>query len=417
MRNFFLTFKRIVWLYVCILLFFTFKLILDSIPDSVYVNRGEVFEYNLQLPVCFFEKDDATETLANISDLTYRNLKEKNNAIIEEDCTLTCLLFGFIPIKEVQVQVVEKERIYASGRIVGIYGETNGVFVIGTSPIQSINGTNYEPAENLIHPGDYILAVNQEVVDSKESLIYKINHSGGEKIDFTINRNGEIIDVAVKPVPVNMGKYMVGIWVKDDIAGIGTMTYYKTNQEFAALGHGIGDAEVGTLMEFTEGDVFQMQLTGVKKGEKGTPGELQGAIFYEENHLVGELNDNMTTGIFGTLMDDVYAAYVMDDNLYEIGYKQEIEIGEAEILSDISGTLESYRIKINKVDYKSSDLNKGIKIEITDKDLLKLTGGIVQGMSGSPIIQDGKIIGAVTHVLVNDPTRGYGIFIENMLEH
>lgn len=408
MRNFSMRFyKNLIWIYLCVLICFSYSVFLGEIPDHIYISEGESVECHFSVPVTVTEKLNE-KTVANLagSKMTPTN-----------QYTIVCKLFGIFPMKEVEVSVVQAQKIYASGRLIGIYGTTEGVLVLDTSPIEGRDGLNYEPAENKVISGDYIFAVNNVEIRTKEELISAINEYGENEIVLSINRKGEYIEVAVTPVPVSKDNYMLGIWVKDDMAGIGTMTYYTTAGNFGALGHGMGDGKTGELLSIADGSIYKTRLLGIKKGEKGSPGELEGIIYYGVMNCLGSIVDNDNLGIYGELEADDYLLYQQSDGCYDICYKQNIKKGTAYILSDISGEVRKYEIQIETIDYHSSESNKGIHFCVTDKELLSETGGIVQGMSGSPIIQDGKIIGAVTHVLVNDPTRGYGIFIENMLEH
>ena len=222
--------------------------------------------------------------------------------------------------------------------------------------------------------------------------------------------------MGVTPVPADDDRYMIGVWVKDDMAGIGTMTYYSQDKAFGALGHGVGDGENGALLSLSGGNIYGTQLTGIQKGEKGQPGELEGLIYYSNDNKLGAVDSNSDFGIFGQLEEEEFSKDEQGDSLYEVGYKQDLKEGPAQIISNLSGEKTSYSIEITSVDYTASETNRGITFKVTDESLLEQTGGIVQGMSGSPIIQNGKFIGAVTHVFVNDPTKGYGIFAETMLE-
>ena len=195
---------------------------------------------------------------------------------------------------------------------------------------------------------------------------------------------------------------------------MGTLTFLTEDGQFEALGHGVNDVDTGTLLELSEGKLYDANIVEIKKGEKGSPGELSGLIRYRTDLECGELLKNTSSGIFGKAAKRL--SEKVPQERIQVGYKQEIELGEAYIRSSVSGSLKDYRVEIREVHGKSTDVNKGIVLQVTDPELLELTGGIVQGMSGSPILQNGKIIGAVTHVFVQDSTKGFGIFIENMLE-
>ena len=211
------------------------------------------------------------------------------------------------------------------------------------------------------------------------------------------------------------GSYKIGIWVRDNAQGVGTMTYIDSDGNFGALGHGINDLDTSTLMELEYGSLYQADIISIKKGEAGHPGEITGYISYDKEEYVGEIQENTKEGIYG----EVYKSFLEDTNqeYLNIGLKQDVHLGAIQILCTLDEVPAYYDAEITDIYLQSDNLSRGFRIHITDEGLLNTTGGIVQGMSGSPIIQDGRIIGAVTHVLVNDPTRGYGIFIETMLGH
>jgi stage IV sporulation protein B len=330
---------------------------------------------------------------------------------------LTCYLLGVLPVKEVALTVVEGERLYASGHVTGIYGKAQGVLVLGTSQVETADGSYTSPAENLITPGDYITAVNGRAIEEKEELVQAINEDGANPMVLTLWRQEEQIEVevtAVAAAPDTGNDYMLGIWVKDDMAGIGTISYYDADAQFGALGHGISDGQTGDLLRIAAGRLYFADIRGIKRGERGDPGELEGVIYYGSENQIGSVESNTDIGIYGVLAESYYQACSKEDSSYPVGYKQDVQAGAAVLLSDVSGESCCYHIVIDSFDYSASDRNKGIRFHVDDEDLISLTGGIVQGLSGSPIIQNGKIVGAVTHVLVSDPTRGYGIFIENM---
>lgn len=220
----------------------------------------------------------------------------------------------------------------------------------------------------------------------------------------------------ITPVRMDDGRYYMGIWVKDDLAGIGTITYYTKDGRFGALGHGIGDGtQSGNLLYANSGDLYSMKLTKIKKGKAGTPGEIGGVVYFGKKSHIGTLDCNSNLGIYGQLDSDELSEYAAEDTYYPVADKDEIHTGSAQMISEISGKLEKYNLEITNIDKKATDTNKGMELKVTDERLIELSGGIVQGTSGSPIIQDGKIIGAVTHVFVDDPTGGYGICIDEML--
>ena len=233
-------------------------------------------------------------------------------------------------------------------------------------------------------------------------------------MEMEVVRRNEMITLALTPVQTEDGTYKLGIWVRDNIQGIGTLTFTTQEGEFAALGHGISDVDTGERLEISKGELYEAKILSVQKGAVGSPGELRGVIDYEDSKVLGQIENNTSNGISGTLKKEKQT--ILEGELYPIGLKQEIQTGSAKILCDVGEGVKEYEIEITEVNWNAKDSNKSFVIHAVDEKLMELTGGIVQGMSGSPIIQNGKLVGAVTHVLVNDPTRGYGIFIENMLE-
>ena len=324
-------------------------------------------------------------------------------------------LFGLIKLKDIQVDVVDTRYAIPCGSPIGIYLKSDGVMVIGTGRITGPDGMEVEPAFGILKTGDYIEAFNGKPMKTKEDLISAVNDSGGQDSVVTVRRDGEPIDVSVKPIASSDGKYKLGAWVRDDTQGIGTITYVDMNGNFGALGHGISDSDTGDLVETSQGALYSTEIMGIEKGTIGKPGLLSGVIYYGPQSHMGDISQNTNEGIFGTV-NQQFKKQLTGEPM-EIACRQDVKPGVAYIRSNVSGELEDYEIEIQKVDYNASHKNKSMVIKVTDPRLLELTGGIVQGMSGSPIIQDGKLAGAVTHVFVQDASRGYGILIENMLEH
>lgn len=407
MRGRVVFFKWLASVGFCGLLLFSVKTFWEALPDHIYVKMGETISYDFQVPVTVERKEDDMEAV----------FMEGRLAVAENTETsyyVTCKLFGIVPVKDIAVTVVDGEAVFTGGLQVGIYVKTKGILVIGMGEVTDDTGVKRSPAKNMIQKGDYIVSVNGVEVAEKEELI-KLIHENGEKTEVIgLFRDSDFIEVAVDAVLSEQQRYMLGIWVRDDMAGIGTLTYYKSDQSFGALGHPINDGDTGEMLMMEEGKLYQTKIVGIKRGVSGTPGELSGVISYGRDSYLGTIETNSEIGIYGSLDGNLKN---LDEGRYcEIGYKQDIEMGPATVLTSVSGELKEYDIVIEHVNLGGDQVNKGILLHVTDKELLELTGGIVQGMSGSPILQNGKLIGAVTHVLVNDPTRGYGIFIETMLE-
>ncbi len=304
-------------------------------------------------------------------------------------------------------------QVIPGGIMTGIYAETNGVLCLGLGTLETEQGEIPSPAEGIIKKGDYIISCNGKQLESKEELIEAVKNCEGKLMYFVILRGNKEMEVNVMP-RFSDGAYRLGIWVRDDIAGLGMITYVTADLQYGALGHGIVDVDLGVHMQIREGSLHAAKLTEIKKGQQGEPGQLVGYISYRASKPKGTIELNSTAGIRGVLFG--LPEELEDVSYVTLGDEDDVKKGTAYLICDVSGKREIYEIEIEKVYGLLSTGNKNFLIRITDERLLDLTGGIVQGMSGSPIIQDGKLIGAVTHVLVGDPTRGYGIFINRMIE-
>jgi stage IV sporulation protein B len=404
-KNIYLYIRQLTFLGFLLVGTLAVRLFWNAIPNQIYIPYGETVSYDFGVPVTVTLKEDEQEVFTNFA----TEIPTAEQTVY----TVTCRLFGLFPVKDVEVMVVGKERVYASGEPVGIYAKSQGVLVVGTGNVTDISGTECRPADKLVKSGDYIVSVNGEAVTQKEELIEKINAYGAQREILGIQRKEEYIEVSILPVESSSGNYLLGIWVRDDLAGVGTLTYYREDGSFGALGHAISDGDTGELFEISEGYLYTADIVGIHKGERGTPGELAGVIDYREESFLGNITDNTILGIHGVLEETATEELMAEE--YEVAYKQDVRTGAAFILSSVSGEMKSYEIQIENLDYNGSEENKGILFQVTDPELLELTGGIVQGMSGSPIIQSGRLVGAVTHVFVSDSAMGYGIFIEKML--
>ena len=291
--------------------------------------------------------------------------------------------------------------------------------MLGTGVVTTRSG-NVEPASEALQTGDYIIAVNRVEIDGKEELIKAIQQSPEDRLILTILRGKEQLEVQIKRVRTAAGDYKIGVWVRDDTQGIGTLTFITTNGRYAALGHGISDVDTGILMTAASGEIYDAEILSITKGKAGTPGELTGVIRKSESTRLGEVSANTTRGVFGRLSADNGVMERLEKKskygVVELGLRQEVKTGSATILCQVDDKVREYKIEIEHVDYGNAKQSKGLVLHITDPELIEKTGGIVQGMSGSPILQNGKLVGAVTHVFVRDATRGYGTFIENMLD-
>jgi stage IV sporulation protein B len=311
----------------------------------------------------------------------------------------------------------EDYKVLPSGAPIGIYVKTKGVMVIAVGEFETDEGLLVSPCEGLIQEGDYIEEINGESIKNKADFMERIEIIGESGADITLSvlRGEESLAVSVNACKSSDDTYKLGIWVKDDIAGIGTLTFVDEDS-FTALGHSINDNQTGNMFQISEGAIYNAKIINIVKPSQDTPGKLEGIINYAAKNMIGWVETNENDGISGYITENFA---VESDNCdigwVNLGSKEEVSVGEAYIISCVSGERCAYSIEIEKVNDNANQNEKNLEIRVTDERLLELTGGIVQGMSGSPIIQNGKLIGAVTHVFVSDSTKGYGIFIENML--
>lgn len=353
-----------------------------------------------------------TVTAERTEDVKF-SLYPELSADYSADC-VSMSLFGAIPVKNININQEEAPTLIAGGNPFGIKLLMEGVMVTGMGDIDSVC-----PAEDAgIETGDIITLADNQPVMSNSALQSIINNSKGKSVELSVKRGGEVFNVDLKPVYCKKsGTWKGGMWVRDSIAGIGTMTFIdKATGRFAGLGHPVCDSTTGELIPIHSGEAVPVVITDMKKGSAGIPGELHGE--FTRLPVYGTLTQNSDSGVFGSLSDLSSQILCGDAQEYKMGYRQDITTGEAYILTTVSGSEpEKYSIEIEQIDYNSKESTKNMIIRITDEELLKTSGGIVQGMSGSPVIQNGKLIGAVTHVFVADPTRGYAIFAENMFEN
>ena len=409
------------WISLIFTVVFTVLYIRFAVPDrlNLVVSEEEIFHFSLP-PGVTFESESEEVVLGNASNIPEGQVRVQAAEPVsmysatEGSYRIGMKLFGIIRMKDIRVDVVDGMSAVPCGVPVGIYLQSDGVMVIGTGQIVNEAGNVVEPAFGILKSGDYIEKVNGQTLESKSDLIEAVNASSGQSISLEVRRDGELMKISLDPVLSEDGSYKLGAWVRDDTQGIGTVTYVDMNGSFGALGHGISDSDTGRMVNIKDGDLYATKILGIEKGAAGKPGVMSGVIYYGKGTKLGEITSNTEEGIFGTVNEK----FLRENQgaAIPVGFRQDVQKGRAWIRSSVSGEVKDYEIEIQKVDYSGLQKNKSMVIKVTDPELLSLTGGIVQGMSGSPIIQDGKLVGAVTNVLVNDPMRGYGIFIENMLD-
>lgn len=308
-----------------------------------------------------------------------------------------------------------KRYVNPIGRTIGLRLYTDGVLVVGMSEIDGADGKKYVPYENSgIKEGDLIQEINGQEISNTENLVNIVNNSDGKEISIKYNRNNETIYTQIQPIKGINGIYMLGLWVRDAAAGIGTLTYYESaTEKFAALGHGITDVDTGNLLNISKGELVTTQIVSIVKGVKGRVGEIRGII--DGGQKIGEIERNTEIGVYGKVTNLEFINSIKKEEV-EVANRNEIKLGEAKIICQIENEkVEEFNIKIKKI-YKNSKNNKSMLIEITDEKLINKTGGIIPGMSGTPIIQGNKFIGAITNVLLNSPTEGYAIFADMMMD-
>ncbi len=334
------------------------------------------------------------------------------SALGEGKYTAKVKLFGFLPIKTAKITVLQNKKLVPLGTAFGVKLYTDGVIVVDITDFVC-GGAVCNPAYDAgIREGDVIVSYNGVKIKSNEQLIEQVNLYDGTPQVAVVKRNNLTFEASVTPVADDSdSRFRIGLWVRDSTAGIGMLTYYdKETNSLAGLGHSVSDSDTGLIMPVSTGELVLADIKGVVRGQSGAPGELVGSFI--EDKTIGILTSNSGTGLDAVCVSEQF--YDMDE--YEISLKKDIKTGAAQILCCVDGTnTKPYDIKIEKINNNLSE-TKNMIIKITDKELLSKTGGIVRGMSGSPIIQNGKLVGAVTHVFVDDATRGYAIFIENMLE-
>ena len=372
-----------------------YRLLDRKIPDQILVDHENSQEVTKLLKCPFVSFDDAITASG------------KDSYILHSE------ILGVISFKDVKVKNTTLDDVYVSGDAVGIYMQTKGVLIIDTGEIRLENGETEDPARNIVKPGDYIVAFDQDEIRCKQDLMDDLAELSEKSVTIKVRRGEKTIPLTVDPVKDENGKYKLGIWVRDDTQGIGTLTYVDQDGRYGALGHGISDVDTGELLNIADGDLYNAQILGIRKGERGNPGELSGLIRYEEKNILGNISENSKNGIFGTMKAEQMEALTLKK--IPVGYKQDMKTGPASILCCTDGEVKEYDAEITRIDMNHEDSNKSFVIQVTDRELLEKTGGIVQGMSGSPVLQSGKLFGAVTHVFIQDSTGGYGIFIENMM--
>lgn len=397
-------YKKILIIFFLVVIFI-YTCNITLLPNNLILIQGEMLNLKTAYGITLGEDADSEGILQASSNIN----KNKVSNIGKLDVKLN--LFGKFKVRDMTVNVIPNTKVIPVGKAIGMKLYTDGVLVVGMS---EINGK--KPYENTgIQEGDRIIEINNEKVDSTDELIETVNKSNGKQIAVKYKRNEDIITTSIEPAKTDDDQYKLGLWVRDAAAGVGTMTFYEPSSGmFAALGHGITDIDTSDLIQIANGELVTTNILSIVKGEKGAPGEIRGTI--ENGVSFGNIYKNTKYGVYGNVLNksrlEVNSAEEM-----EVALRNEIKTGKAQILCELQdGKIERYEIEIQKLFINNNEDNKSMVIKVTDKRLIEKTGGIIQGMSGAPIIQNGKFVGAVTHVLVNDPTIGYGVFADIMIK-
>lgn len=393
LKNFFL---------ICILtIFYVYVCNISMLPNNIILMQGDT----LQLNTVFGLEVKSSETMQASSSL--------NNKIVAETgkLDLSLSLFNLFGVKDLTVNVIPKTTVIPVGKAIGMKMYTEGVLVVGMSEIEGEKPYEFSGIE----AGDKIIEIDNKKVNSTDELIECVNNSNGKNIEIKYISEQEEKTTSIEPIMTSDNEYKLGLWVRDAAAGVGTLTFYEPSSgQFGALGHGINDVDTYELIDIASGELVTTNILEIVKGADGAPGEIRGSI--DNGVTIGKISKNTSFGVYGNV-ENFAKVQNGNSNEMEVANRTEIQTGKAQILCELeNGKTESYEIEIQKIFLDNNENNKSMLIKVIDEELLKKTGGIIQGMSGAPIIQNGKFIGGVTHVLVNDSKMGYAVFGDLMVK-
>lgn len=396
-------------IFLCLLLcIYVYICAIDAIPEKIIIYEGE----DLNIKKIFgisIEQESETSSVLTSSEGSLNNTVNKNVENLEVK------LFNK-NVKNIDVNIIEKTQVIPIGLVSGIKLYTSGALVVGMSEIKGLDNQKYKPYEGSgIEEGDTIIQIGENEINNADDLVNAVNQSNGEELNIFYIRNGRKEETRIYPLKTGENEYKLGLWVRDSAAGIGTMTYYEPKTgNFAALGHGIADIDTGELIDVGNGEFITTKVLSIIKGENGTPGKIQGSI--NDQSQIGTITKNSAFGIYGKVTD-ISKVSANSGKIMDVALRKDIKLGKATMLCSLDEkNAEEYEIEIEKIYLNNDYDNKSMLIKVTDKRLIEKTGGIIQGMSGSPVIQNGKFIGAVTNVLVSDPTQGYVVFGDIMIK-
>ena len=403
--------KKVLKISILTVLFFLYVYVLaiESIPNSLILFEGENINLKTFLGLTI-KQDESYKAIQTAATANSNNTNETKTTNVNVS------LLGKLPVKEVSISVLPRTTVIPVGTVAGVKLYTSGVLVVGMTEVQGIDNVKYKPYENSgLKEGDMIISIEEKEIANTVDLVNTVNNSNGEQVEIKYVRDGETLECSIQPVQTSRTEYKLGLWVRDSAAGVGTVSFYEPKTKiFGALGHGITDIDTGKLINIANGEFITTKVVSITKGEEGTPGKMQGTINNQQN--IGKIYKNTNFGIYGTV-DNLSALKIDSSKEMEVALREEIQIGKATILTSLDGdSVKEYEIEIEKKYLNNNFDNKSMLIKVTDEELLQKTGGIIQGMSGSPIIQNGKFIGAVTHVMVQNPREGYAVFGDIMIK-
>lgn len=396
---FLLCLLTIIFIYVCAI---------DAIPNSIILFKGEELNVRKLFGISLENKNSEYGAILTSTESTEKQEVGTKNLEVK--------LFNTFNVKDIDVSIIERTKVKPVGQVAGIKLYTSGVLVVGMSEVKGIDNTKYKPYENSgLQEGDTIVQIENKAITDTKELINIVNSSKGKELKIKYVRNDNTLECSIVPAKTSETEYKLGLWVRDSAAGIGTMTYIEpSTNDFAALGHGITDIDTGNILNISNGQFITTKVLSIIKGINGNPGKIQGSI--NEQAEIGTINKNSIFGIYGKV-NDITKVKMISNKSIDVALRNEIKLGDAKILCSLDGEqAKEYKIQIDKIYLNNDYDNKSMLIKVVDDELIEKTGGIIQGMSGSPVIQNGKFIGAVTNVLINDPTRGYVVFGDLMVK-
>lgn len=384
------------------------------IPENLILFENEELNFN---PIFGIKIEESIQVGANIGERTLAQIQhptsnfESQTSSKEKQYNLS--LLG-INLKTITANVIPNTKVIPLGNLIGLKLYTKGVLVVGMNEIKGEDEKIYKPYEEAgIEQGDLIIQINNQVVNTTEELIACVSKCNGKEIDVTYIKDGNMLETQITPVKAMDNTYKIGLWIRDSAAGVGTATFYDTStNSIATLGHGIQDIDTEELVEISNGEFVTADILNIQKGERENPGKIEGTI--DEGKTIGSIYSNTDYGVFGNAENKLNIDISKE---MKVASRKEIKTGKATILCTIEDNItKEYEVEIEKIYINNNENNKSMVVKITDEELIKKTGGIIQGMSGAPIIQNGKIIGALTHVLVQNPKQGYAVFGDLMIK-